>query len=134
MGQLRGSSATAPAPAPPTTLSQLQQFTDCGCNEGICSCVRSNSSLAEAEGQQQLEQSLLNHTKALLKSCFVLSLSFLWHVCSLRLFDSCVSLINSCLFGVLACISQGIYYYTVLLDSTSIQYYCTMLRCSASRH
>ena len=62
--QLRGSSAAAPAPAPPTTLSQLQR-TGCGCNEGVCTCVRSNSSLAEAEGQQQLEQNLLNHTKAL---------------------------------------------------------------------
>merc|ERR1712241_890582 len=64
MGQLRGSSAAAPAPAPPTTLSQLQR-TDCGCNEGVCTCLRSNSSLAEAEGQQQLEQSLLNHTPIL---------------------------------------------------------------------
>jgi len=66
--QLRGSSVAAPAPAPaqgePIAVSQLQH-TDCGCNDGICTCVHSSSSLSEAEEQQQLEQSLLNHTQAL---------------------------------------------------------------------
>ena len=82
--QLRGTAAAAPAQATvqgeTPALNQLQH-TDCGCNHGVCTCLRSNSSLAEAEEQWHLEESLLNRTQVVREQ---IKQTFLWFHLRLR--------------------------------------------------